>query len=62
MRNLIRKFIRNERAATALEYGLLAALIAGGIIVGARTLGNSITNMFSTMSTTMNTAAGNVQK
>ena len=32
MRNFFRNFIRNESGATAIEYGLVAALIAVGVI------------------------------
>jgi pilus assembly protein Flp/PilA len=36
------KLIRNTKGATAIEYGLIAALIAVAIIGGARTLGTNI--------------------
>jgi pilus assembly protein Flp/PilA len=39
---LLMKFIRNEEGATAIEYGLIAALIGVAIIGGATTLGTSI--------------------
>ncbi|MBB4287091.1 Flp family type IVb pilin [Roseospira goensis] len=37
---------RDEKGATAIEYGLLAALIALAIIAGASVLGNNISDLF----------------
>lgn len=38
------KFLRDRKGATAIEYGLMAALIGVAIIGGARTLGQSLNN------------------
>ena len=38
--------IREEEGATALEYGLIAALIAGAIVAGVTALGTSVGKMF----------------
>lgn len=40
------KFLNDESGATAIEYGLIAALIAVGIIVGATAMGGSISDLF----------------
>ena len=40
------KLKMDERAVTALEYALIAALIGVTIITGAQTLGNNISNTF----------------
>ena len=40
--NIIREFWKNEHGATAIEYGLIAALIAVGMIVGATKLGKVV--------------------
>jgi len=45
-KNIILDFASDESGATAIEYGLIAALIAVGIIIGARAMGGSITGMF----------------
>ena len=37
--NIIREFWKNEHGATAIEYGLIAALIAVGLIGGATVVG-----------------------
>ena len=39
-------FLKNEQGATAIEYGLLAAILAVGIIVGSQGIASSITNMW----------------
>ena len=44
------KLIRNEEGVTAIEYGLLAALIAVVIIVGAGLVGVNLNNLFTTIS------------
>ena len=41
-----RKIIKNSKGATAIEYGLIAALIAVAIIGGGRYLGQIINNKF----------------
>ena len=41
-----RSFVRDEDGAAAIEYGLLAALIAIAIIVGAAALGTSLDGLF----------------
>lgn len=46
LKNLISSYVANESGATAIEYGLIAALIAVGIIVGAKAMGGSINGMF----------------
>lgn len=41
-----KRFIANEAGATAIEYGLIAALIALAIMVGAGALGNNLNAQF----------------
>jgi len=48
------KLARDEQGATAIEYGLIAALIAVSAIVSMALLGNSLNNTFSSVSTTLN--------
>lgn len=38
----VRNFIRDESGATAIEYGMIAALIVSVVVVGIGTLGESI--------------------
>ncbi len=44
--NTLKRFIKDESGATAIEYGLIAALIAVGIIVAATTLGENLSTLF----------------
>jgi len=46
MMNHILQFVRDEEGATALEYGLLAALIATAIIGAVTALGTSVSQTF----------------
>ena len=46
MMKLFARFQKNESGATAIEYGLLAALIGVGIIAGAGALGNNLNTKF----------------
>ena len=46
MQNLFTRFIEDESGATAIEYGLIAALIAVGMIVGAGAVGEQVNNKF----------------
>jgi pilus assembly protein Flp/PilA len=53
MSNLINKLMRDESGAAAIEYGLIAGLIAVVIIAGATTLGGTLNNLFTTVSSTL---------
>jgi pilus assembly protein Flp/PilA len=57
MSKLFSRFVKDESGATAIEYGLIAALIALAIMVGAGSLGNSLNNQFSRISTKLDTTA-----
>ena len=56
MSKLFARFVKDESGATAIEYGLIAALIALAIMVGASSLGNSINNKFKNLGTTLDNA------
>ncbi len=43
---LIARFVKNESGATAIEYGLIAALISVAIIGGATALGTGLNTLF----------------
>ena len=49
----------DRRAVTALEYGLIAALIAGVIITAVTTLGTNVNDMFVNLNSKLTTAAKN---
>ena len=48
--NIISRFIRDESGATAIEYGLIAALIAVVIITGVTAVGTSLSTTFASLS------------
>lgn len=50
MKTLFARFLKDESGATAIEYGLIAALISVAIIAGATTLGTSINGVFENLS------------
>jgi pilus assembly protein Flp/PilA len=54
---LVRKMFKNEEGATAIEYGLIAALIAVAAIVAMGQLGNTLGNTFNKVEGDMNTGA-----
>ncbi|AYG94467.1 Flp family type IVb pilin [Brevundimonas naejangsanensis] len=49
MRNFITRFAKDESGATAIEYGLIAALIAVVIIVAVGALGDKLKGTFETI-------------
>jgi pilus assembly protein Flp/PilA len=53
---LFKNLLANEEGATAIEYGLIAALIAVAAITAMGALGNSLSNTFNKVSDEMNSA------
>lgn len=51
----ITRFLRDETGATAIEYGLLAALIAVAIIGAVQALGTTLATKFSNIATKIGT-------
>jgi pilus assembly protein Flp/PilA len=49
MKNLFSRFTTNDAGVTAIEYGLIAALIAVIIIGAVATVGTSLSGTFSTV-------------
>jgi pilus assembly protein Flp/PilA len=47
---LLKSFVNNERGATAIEYGLIAASISIAIIVAVTSVGSNLNNTFSNVS------------
>ncbi|MER8372230.1 Flp family type IVb pilin [Mesorhizobium sp. M1406] len=58
MSNLIARFVKDESGATAIEYGLIAALIALAIITGATSLGTALNGKFTAIGTTLTNSGG----
>jgi pilus assembly protein Flp/PilA len=60
MKNLLTKvknFVREEEGASAVEYGLLVALIAVAIIGALTALGGQLGTLFTTVTSTLSTAS-----
>jgi pilus assembly protein Flp/PilA len=63
MVNLFKELIADESGATAIEYGLIAALVSVAAIAALQALGGSLNTIFGTVSTTLdssNTGIGTV--
>jgi pilus assembly protein Flp/PilA len=56
MKKFLNKIRKDESGATAIEYGLIAALIAVVLISSLSLLGNNINQSFSKISTGVSTA------
>ncbi|KQO76967.1 Flp family type IVb pilin [Rhizobium sp. Leaf262] len=57
MTQIFTRFLKDESGATAIEYGLIAALISVAIITGAGVVGTQIGILFTNLGTRMTTAA-----
>jgi pilus assembly protein Flp/PilA len=55
---MIRKLKKDESGATAIEYGLIAALIAVAAITAFQAVGTSLQTTFNSVSTELNAASG----
>ncbi len=54
MMKIIKKIFKNENGATAIEYGLIAALVAVAAMVGMNALGTALNTQFNTVSKKLN--------
>ena len=52
------KFLNDESGATAIEYGLIAALVSVAAIGALTAMGNSLSTMFNTVSSALSSASG----
>lgn len=59
MRKFLNKFFGNRSGATAIEYGLIAALVSVGIIAGLQLLGPALNNTFTTVANQVTNANPN---
>lgn len=56
MKNIVSRFVKDESGATAIEYGLIAALVGVGIIAALQSLRDDLNATFSKVSTELQTA------
>ncbi|SFJ58088.1 Flp family type IVb pilin [Aerobium aerolatum] len=58
MKNLLKRFKSDESGATAIEYGLIAALIGVAIVTGAGLLGTELGDRFTNIADTIKNPKG----
>lgn len=51
--NIFSRFVRDESGATAIEYGLIAALIAVVVISGISMVGTTLSSTFTSLATSL---------
>lgn len=56
MKNIVSRFVKDESGATAIEYGLIAALVGVGIIAALQSLRDDLNATFSKVSNELQTA------
>jgi pilus assembly protein Flp/PilA len=54
MKTVVTRFAKDESGATAIEYGLIAAIVGVGIIVGLGSLRDGLNTLFNSVVTTVN--------
>lgn len=58
MKNFVQSFLKNESGATAIEYGLIAALIAVAAILAMGTIGDNLKATFENVGTELGKGSG----
>jgi pilus assembly protein Flp/PilA len=56
MNTLVKRFVKDQSGATAIEYGLIAAGISVAIIAVVNSLGSQLKSTFTTVSSQLATA------
>ncbi len=56
MYSTIKKFLQDEAGATAIEYGLIAALVSVAAVTALTSVGTSLSSMFNKVSTDLTNA------
>ena len=54
MKTVVTRFVKDETGATAIEYGLIAAIVGIGIIVGLGALRDGLNTLFNNVVTNLN--------
>ena len=58
--NSIRNFWHDESGVSAIEYGLIAALVALAIVTGATAIGSDLNAMFNAIGTKLTTTTAKI--
>ena len=56
MNTVVARFLKDESGATAIEYGLIAAIVAVGIIIGLQNLRDGLNTLFNNLKTSVTSA------
>ncbi len=54
----VKKFVKDDSGATAIEYGLIAALVSVAAITALTSMGSSLSSMFGKVSSELSKAVG----
>ncbi len=57
MKSLLQRFLRDDSGATAIEYGLIAAIIGVGIIAALGNVKDALNTKFNSIGTSLNNAS-----
>ena len=60
MRNIVKRFFRDETGSNALEYGMIVALVSLAVVAGASVAGTALGNLFSAIGSQMSAIAGSI--
>jgi Flp pilus assembly pilin Flp len=60
MKNLIGRFVREDKGQDLIEYALLATVVSMGAFLGAKALGTALNGWYNAVGNSVNTAAGTV--
>ena len=58
VRHYLTRFMRDDAGAAGVEYGILVAAVAAGIIVAAFSIGGNVSNAFNFVSNTLQSNCG----
>ena len=53
MKTVVTRFLKDESGVTAIEYGLIAAIVGVGIIVGLTNLSTGLNTLFNNVNTNL---------
>lgn len=56
MVSLLKRFVQDESGATAIEYGLIAALVSVAAIIALQAMGSSLRSLFNKVSSDLDAA------
>ena len=58
MKSIVSRFMKDESGATAIEYGLIAAIVGIGIIIGLNALRDGLNGLFNNVADKLDNPGG----